>query len=135
MILLVGYSFCCKRVHALDTDCTALQKSDQNLLVQKIRTVELDGKVIKLQIVSLRIVAVLTRGMLGMNQPLRMFVSAVGHSRTGTFQDNHQQLLQRRPWHHCESIAISLQGTQFARHWCCCSAHSPGCLECRLFMM
>ncbi len=74
-----------------------------HLAAQKIRTVDLDGKVIKLQIVG------------GLGEPCRVrerwpfpccsrriapWPHAVGHGRAGALQDHHQQLLPRRARHH-----------------------------------
>jgi hypothetical protein len=60
--------------------------------------VELDGKTIKLQIVGNRL-AILA--VLGVGDPDYFFAPcAVGYRWTRAFQDYHEQLLPRCPWHH-----------------------------------
>ena len=66
--------------------------------LQKIRTVELDGKVIKLQIVSWQHMSVLSKRIsidVVENEKLdaHPLVSAVGHGWSGALPDNHKQLL------------------------------------------
>lgn len=65
---------------------------------QKIRTVELDGKVIKLQIVSRQHMSLLsTRISKDVFEEEKLaahiLVSAVGHGWPGALPDNHKQLL------------------------------------------
>ena len=76
----------------------------------KIRTIELDGKTIKLQIVS-------TYGwhdlshknvrsgtlwfVYDVGSDFALIWPPVGHSWTGTVPDNYIQLLQRSAWHYC----------------------------------
>ena len=87
--------------------CLAYQAAPCSF-AQKIRTVELDGKVIKLQIVSLVWAAGLWEHI-ARAQAVRLTSrystpvsrSAVGHGGTGALPNHHQQLLPRRAWHHC----------------------------------
>ena len=80
-------------------------------LHQKIRTVELDGKTIKLQIVSSPSYVVETCVTHDMHTHTRTHtrahththtrtLCAVGHCWSGEVQDNHFKLLQRCQWHH-----------------------------------
>ena len=78
---------------------------------QKIRTVELDGKVIKLQIVSRQHMSLLsTRISIDVVETevlaAHVLVSAVGHGWSGALSDDHKQLLPGGARHH--------------RKWCPC---------------
>ena len=77
-------------------------------LLQKIRTVELDGKVIKLQIVSAgdAVYELTIKGFLAERTHLKSMLrlacaDAVGYSWSGAFQNHHKQLLSWCSWNHC----------------------------------
>lgn len=78
----------------------------------KIRTIELDGKTIKLQIVSVALPSPWCRGSrLGTGFSARSpeltcpsllsYFLSVGHSWSGAVPDHHFQLLPGGSWHHC----------------------------------
>ena len=106
--------------------------------MQKIRTVELDGKVIKLQIVSSNQILLgcrawsesLQKGMPSACNVLQSSLSltgemrcAVGHGRPRALSHYHQQLLPRSPWHHCECSGYCALSSDAA-----CTLHAP-CLS------
>lgn len=67
----------------------------------KIRTIDMDGKTVKLQIVSLRLSNQLFV-FLKTNCFCQPSSSTVGHGRSGEVSNNHLQLLQRSArYHHC----------------------------------
>jgi hypothetical protein len=81
---------------------------------QKIRTVELDGKVIKLQIVGVgtRHAGSCRTWFCILLSPLGCPTPAVGHRWPGALQDHHQQLL---PWgarHHCKTYLACIFWSQ-----------------------
>ena len=78
---------------------------------QKIRTVELDGKVVKLQIVRCSLVCGGGRRARPFyfssslaHHPPPSLLSSVGHRRPGALPHHHLILLPRRPRHHCECV-------------------------------
>ena len=70
------------------------------ILTQKIRTVDLDGKTIKLQIVSYPLTLSLY-SCHDINTFMTRLICVVGHCRSGALPYYHIKLLSRCTWHYC----------------------------------